>query len=101
MDFRRRAAFLAGLAVLVGVAALGGTTDRSAAGSARTKARLVAFHSCGDLLGYVKSQANRFVGPYGLGATGVVKGLPPVPAATASPTRDSGPQQGVDFSGTN
>src|SRR5437867_13254534 len=100
MDFRRRAAFLAGLAVL-GVAGLGGTTDRSEAGSARGKTRLVAFNSCGDLLGYVKSQANRFVGPYGLGATGVVKGLPPVPAATASPARDTGPQQGVDYSGTN
>ncbi|MDX6437599.1 MAG: hypothetical protein QOF45_182 [Gaiellaceae bacterium] len=98
MNFRKRVAFLAALPILV-AAALGGTTDRSAAETARegaaTKAgRLVAFRSCGDLLGYAKSQAARFVGPYGLGGQVALKGAP----ATA---REAAPQQGVDFSGTN
>ena len=71
MDFRKRVAFAAALAILA-AAALGATTDRSAAEPARegaaTKAgRLVAFSSCPDLLRYSKSQAARFVGPYGLG----------------------------------
>jgi uncharacterized secreted protein with C-terminal beta-propeller domain len=100
MGFRRRVALLAGLAVLV-AAGLGGTADRSSAhADAATKAqRLVAFHSCGAMLGYVKSQAARFVGPWGLGG-GALKGVP-VPAAGATPAREAQPRQGVDYSTTN
>src|SRR6185503_13273080 len=92
-------AFAGALAILA-AAALGATTDRSAAEPARegaaTKAgRLVAFSSCPDLLRYSKSQAARFVGPYGLGGGIAVKGAP-VDAA-----REAAPKQGVDFSGTN
>jgi uncharacterized secreted protein with C-terminal beta-propeller domain len=99
MDFRKRVAFAGALAILA-AAALGATTDRSAAEPARdgaaTKAgRLVAFSSCPDLLRYSKSQAARFVGPYGLGGGIAVKGAP-VDAA-----REAAPKQGVDFSGTN
>jgi uncharacterized secreted protein with C-terminal beta-propeller domain len=102
MGFRRRAAFLAGVAVLV-AAALSGTADRSAAESSRAGAatkegRLVAFRSCGDLLGYVKGQAARFVGPWGLGVDGAITRGAPAPAA---PERGSAPRQGVDYSGTN
>ena len=83
-------ALFAALAV-VAAAAVGGTTARSA--SEATKPRLTAFGSCGQLLGYAKTQARKLVGPYGLGAPGV--GL-------AETTRAAGaPQQGVDFSGTN
>jgi hypothetical protein len=99
MDFRKRVAFGAALAIL-GAAALGATTDRSAAETARegaaTKAgRLVAFNSCPDLLRYSKSQATRFVGPYGLGGAVAVRGAP------ADTAREAAPKQGVDFSGTN
>ena len=48
------------------IAALVGTADRSAAETAKTP-RLAAFGSCGQLLAYAKSNASRFVGPYGLG----------------------------------
>ena len=100
MDFRKRVAFAAALAILA-AAALGATTDRSAAESARegaaTKAgRLVAFGSCPDLLRYSKAQAARFVGPYGLG------GRPGIVNDVAAGAREaSPPKQGVDFSGTN
>jgi uncharacterized secreted protein with C-terminal beta-propeller domain len=101
MDFRRRAALFAGMAVLL-AAGLGGTADRSGAhADAATKApRLVAFHSCGALLGYVKSQAARFVGPWGLGGSPAVRGAP-VPTAGATPTKETSPRQGVDYSTTN
>ena len=101
MDFRKRVAFGAALAILA-AAALGATTDRSAAEPARegaaTKAgRLVAFGGCPDLLRYAKSQATRFVGPYGLGGGPFV-----VNDVAASGAREAAPpKQGVDFSGTN
>ena len=41
---------------------LGGSAARAA-----TPEETVAFQSCGDLLGYAKAQANRLVGPWGLG----------------------------------
>ena len=94
------------LAVVL-AAALGGTADRSAArdsgtGAATKAGRLVAFTSCGDLLGYAKSRVAKLVGPYGLGGT---RGGGPVPVAgvpaAAAGGRESAPQQGVDFSGTN
>ncbi|MEO5577308.1 MAG: beta-propeller domain-containing protein [Gaiellaceae bacterium] len=91
MDLGRRVALLAALAI-VGAAALGGTTARSAP-EAVAKPRLTAFGSCGQLLGYAKAQATRFVGPYGLGAPGRVD--------IAETTRAAAPQQGVDYSGTN
>ncbi len=100
MGIRKRVAFAAALAILA-AAALGATTDRSAAEPARegaaTKAgRLVAFGSCPDLLRYSKAQAARFVGPYGLG------GRPGIVNDTAAQGREaSPPKQGVDFSGTN
>ena len=58
--------------------------------------RLTAFGSCGQLLGYAKAQATRFVGPYGLGGTS--RGGP-LPIETTA--RASRPVAGVDFSGTN
>src|SRR5690349_25152466 len=62
------------------------------------QARLVAFRSCQDLLGYVKAQAGRFVGPYGLGRPlGVAAGGRP----STAPAAGVAPQQGVDYSGTN
>ena len=91
MDFGRRVAFLAALAVVV-VAAMGGTSARSAS-EAAAKPRLTAFGSCGQLLGYAKAQAGRLVGPYGLGAPGTAIAET---ARTAAP-----PQKGVDYSGTN
>ena len=100
MGIRKRVAFAAALATFA-AAALGATTDRSAAEPARegaaTKAgRLVAFGSCPDLLRYSKAQATRFVGPYGLG------GRPGIVNDAAARAREaSPPKQGVDFSGTN
>ena len=93
MDFSRRVAFLAALALLVAAAALAGTAGRSAAETAKTP-RLAAFGSCGQLLDYAKSNASRFVGPYGLGS-------PLGRGGIVEATRDAAPQQGVDYSGTN
>src|SRR5262245_14573937 len=92
MSVSRRAALLAGLATLA-LAPLGGTVEPSAAGSgaSATAEPLVRFRSCGSYLDYVKTQAERNVGPSGLGAA------QPTPTAT---TRDA-PKQGVDNSGTN
>jgi uncharacterized secreted protein with C-terminal beta-propeller domain len=94
MKFSTRVAFLAALALLT-VGALVGTADRSAAETAKTP-RLAAFGSCGQLLAYAKSNASRFVGPYGLGAPG--RG--PIAETTRAGAPDA-PKQGVDFSGTN
>ena len=101
MNFGTRVAFAAALAILA-AAALGATSDRSAAettreGAAAKAGRLVSFHGCPDLLRYAKSQAARFVGPYGLGGgPGVVNDVAAAGAREAAP-----PKQGVDFSGTN
>ena len=64
----------AGTAVLVlAPAGLGGTAGDAAAGrtgaTSAADSRLVPFRSCGDLLGYVKSQAAPLVGPWGFGAS--------------------------------
>ena len=98
MKLGRRVAILGALAVAL-AAATGGTT----AGTARSapeaaKPRLIAFGTCGQLLGYAKGQMQRFVGPYGYGSLppGVVETAVPSPAARAAT-----PVQGVDFSGTN
>ncbi len=83
---------VAALALLV-VAALVGTADRSAAETAKAP-RLTTFGSCGQLLGYAKASAGRFVGPYGLrGQVGI--------AETTRAAAPSAPKEGVDYSGTN
>ncbi len=109
MTFRRRVGLLAALAVLL-VATLAGGADRSAvevaraattaeAGAAAKAGRLVAFGSCGALLGHAKSQAKRFVGPWGFGGSLAADtvGRPATPSAARAAT----PEQGVDYSGTN
>jgi uncharacterized secreted protein with C-terminal beta-propeller domain len=108
MRLGRRIALVPAAAVLV-VVGLGGTAGHSAAGSDSTAAaakasRLVAFRSCGDLLGYVKSQATPLVSPWGFGRSSLVRGgLPPGVAtpAVAAKAADSTPMQGIDYSGTN
>ncbi len=105
---RTRIALLVTL-VVAASAALAGTAEHALAGGDRvgagTKAgRLVAFRSCGDLLVYARSQAIRFVGPYGFGRPASAPGgprragapTPGVATATGAP-----PQEGVDYSGTN
>ena len=100
-------------AAVLAAAGLGGTAAHAAA--APKAPRLVPFRSCGDLLGYTKAQAGRFVSPYGIGtpvaATSIAgKGLAPSVAANAaasgaaspSSAQDaSTPQEGIDYSGTN
>src|SRR2546430_16692704 len=93
MRFARRAALLAALASL-----LAGAT---AEGAATKQGRLVAFSSCGELLAYAKSQATRFVGPWGLGNGLAVGTMPPVAGPAGAPTRDTSPQQGGGYSRTN
>jgi uncharacterized secreted protein with C-terminal beta-propeller domain len=97
MNFGGRVALLAALAVLVAAAA-GGTTARSAP-EASGKPKLTSFGTCGQLLGYAKGQAKRFVGPYGFGSG--VRGdvMPAMPSEAAA--RAASPKQGVDYSGTN
>jgi uncharacterized secreted protein with C-terminal beta-propeller domain len=93
MKLGRRVALLAALAVLTAVV---GGTARSAPEAA--KPRLIAFDTCGQLLGYAKTQAKRFVGPYGFGGGSIIEtAVPSAPVATRAAT----PVQGVDFSGTN
>jgi hypothetical protein len=94
-----------GSAVVLAAAGLGGTAAGTATSSSAKAGRLVAFGSCGELLGYAKSQAGRFVGPYGLGGGRPVllEGAVPSAAASASTAKDASadPVQGVDYSGTN
>jgi hypothetical protein len=89
MAFRRRVAFAGAAALLV-------LPGLAAPAQAKPGGRLVAFRSCGELLGYARAQAASLVGPYGLGGGIAVRGgaLPSSAAAAA-------PQQGVDYSGTN
>jgi uncharacterized secreted protein with C-terminal beta-propeller domain len=92
----RRAAII----VLIAAVALVGASSQGS--EARGSNRLIAFRSCGDMLGYVRGQASRLVGPYGLGGVPVsAKGIP-VATPTGTPARaGSAPQEGVDYSGTN
>lgn len=79
------------------LAALAALTAQAPAAS--TPQRLVGFRSCGALLGYARSQAQRFVTPYGIGrpvAVGAATPGAPVPATSAP-----GAAQGQQFSGTN
>ena len=92
MALLRRVVLVTALALLA-TAALVGTADRSSAQAAKAP-RLAAFGSCGQLLSYAKSNASRFVGPYGLGGQNQT-----VIAETARGAAP--PKQGVDYSGTN
>ena len=89
----RRLALFAALALL-SAAAFGSATRAEPAAAA--KPRLQPFRSCGQFLDYARSQAGRFVGPYGLGTFG--RGGIVTAADTA---RTAAPVKGVDFSGTN
>jgi uncharacterized secreted protein with C-terminal beta-propeller domain len=94
MHFSTRVVLPAALVLLV-AAALLGTAGRSAAETAKAP-RLTTFGSCGQLLTYAKSNASRFVGPYGLGGqVGIAE------TTRAGAPAPSAPKQGVDFSGTN
>ena len=87
MNFGRRVALLAALAVLAAVATgitTAGTTARTAP-EASGKSRLTAFGTCGQLLGYAKTQAKRFVGPYGFGGGSIIEtAVPGAPVATSA-----------------
>ena len=87
MKLARRLALIV-LAAAAAVA-LAGTSARSAPQAAKPK--LTSFGTCGQLLGYAKGQAKRFVGPYGYGTVGARcrrEALPPVArAATPRGTR--------------
>ena len=91
MTVARRLALLVAPAALI-AASLVGTTAEATPQAGK---RLVSFRSCGDLLGYAKGQAGRFVGPYGLGAPGRV-GIEDATRAAAPAA-----EKGVDYSGTN
>jgi uncharacterized secreted protein with C-terminal beta-propeller domain len=89
-------------ALLTGLA---GAASGSAEQARATKAgRLVAFGSCGAYLDYVRPQAARLVGPYGLGGGAMERGgpfaTPSVPAQASTPVAKA-PEAGVDYSGTN
>ena len=105
MRLPRRAAFVVVLGAVAAVA--GGAAQLSAAEPLRAAkaGRLTSFASCGEYLDYVRPQAARLVGPYGLGGGPIMettRGIPlpgaPVPAAAADATT---PKAGVDYSGTN
>jgi uncharacterized secreted protein with C-terminal beta-propeller domain len=96
MKVSRRTTVPAALAVLAAVA-LGGSSARAAAPAGT----LVTFQSCGELLGYAKSQADRLVGPWGLGRPVAAVGPSTPTAAAPSSGRVTSPTQGVDYSGTN
>ena len=93
--------FLAGVTVLAGAAAQGSAEEARAAKAGR----LVQFRSCGEFLDYVRPQAARLVGPYGLGGGPVMEtrggpiAVPSVPAQAAAPADKA--VAGVDYSGTN
>src|SRR5262245_13967173 len=96
---------LFGSAVVLAAAGLGGTASGTGTTSSAKAGRLVAFGSCGEMLDYAKSQANRLVGPYGFGRGRSMYEAAPTPlsAAAGSTTKDSSadPVEGVDYSGTN
>src|SRR3954471_24143825 len=86
-----------GLAVAIALLVLGASAGATTAQTQAKQSRLVAFRSCGDLLGYVRSQASKLAAPYGFGSA-----ADPAAIATpaTAPTR-SAAVQGVAYSGTN
>ncbi len=108
MRFTRRIA-LVSAALVLAAASLGGAAGlagrgQSGAAAAAPTVRLVPFRSCGDLLGYVKSQASPLVGPWGFGNGTLTPGT--LPPGVASPAAGAAPvgatrTEGVDYSGTN
>ena len=106
MTRTRIALITVGVALIAGFVGTAGNSasDRVATTSAHP-AGLVSFRSCGDLLGYVKSQAVPLVGAWGLGGLHAPGPLPPgvaVPAAGSAKTdAGTGPTEGIDYSGTN
>ncbi len=95
----RRLALVPAAVVLVATS-MGATAAGHADASAAAKAsRLVAFRSCGDLLGYVRSQASPLVGPWGFGGASLPPGVA-VPAA-AGKAAGATSTEGIDYSGTN
>jgi uncharacterized secreted protein with C-terminal beta-propeller domain len=92
--------FRTSLVALAALALLGAAAPAQAAGAGR----LVAFRSCPDLVNYAKTNASRFVGPYGLGSPVALRSSAPGAVNAAAPTAkadNSAPQEGVDYSGTN
>src|SRR6266851_6216018 len=103
-----RWAALVTAAVVLAAATAGGTAGHAAPALAGTTAavkasQLVPFRSCGDLLGYVKSQASPLVGPWGFGGAFARGGLPPGVATPTAAAKTDGATttEGVDSSGTN
>ena len=90
----------AALLIVIAVA-LGTAVEDSSAERAAKAGRLAAFDSCGEYLGYVRPQAARLVGPYGLGGGPVFETARGIPAPVAATALPSTPQAGVDYSGTN
>ena len=90
----------AALLIVIAVA-LGTAVEDSSAERAAKVGRLAAFDSCGEYLGYVRPQAARLVGPYGLGGGPVFETARGIPAPVAATALPSTPQAGVDYSGTN
>jgi uncharacterized secreted protein with C-terminal beta-propeller domain len=86
---------MARIAILVAASVLVAATLGGQAPAAPKPGRLVAFTSCPALLHYAKSHVAPFVTGYGVGRAS------PGPLTPAPARADSGPQQGVDYSGTN
>ena len=92
--------FRTSVVVLASLALFGAAAPAQAAGAGR----LVAFRSCPDLVNYAKTNASRFVGPYGLGSPIALRSSAPGAVNAAAPTAkadNAAPQEGVDYSGTN
>jgi uncharacterized secreted protein with C-terminal beta-propeller domain len=95
MSVRLRVAIAAALAAIAAA-----TLGVQAPAAPTAHGHLVAFRSCGDLLGYAKAHATRFVTAYGIGQTVGAKTPLPLGAAAPGASRSSG-GEGVDYSGTN
>ena len=93
---------LLGTAVVLAAAGLGGTAAGTDTAASAKAGRLVSFGSCGELLGYAKSQAGPLVGPYGFGGRAVLYEAA-AHGGRRVDAKDAGadPVQGVDYSGTN
>ncbi|HVE45482.1 MAG TPA: beta-propeller domain-containing protein [Acidimicrobiales bacterium] len=119
---RRGLAVLAALAVAGGACTDGDDTGKGPEGGAptfRLASALTPFAACGDLQEYLRTEAAKLVGPYGLGGGARDVGFP-MPLATTDDARSTAaagsaaqessvgapppteaPKAGVDYSGTN